>query len=132
MEKTWTVYMHTNKINNKVYVGITSQKVQNRWNNGKGYFVKNKEGRFSQQKFARAIQKYGWDNFEHIILFSNLSLEEVNNLEQKYIALYNSTDENFGYNIQTGGKNYNHSEETKRKIGKANSIALKGNAWSDQ
>ena len=46
MEKTWTVYMHTNKINNKVYVGITSQKVQNRWNNGKGYFVKNKEGRF--------------------------------------------------------------------------------------
>ena len=34
----WTVYMHVNKINGKKYVGITSQKPEERWkNNGIGY-----------------------------------------------------------------------------------------------
>lgn len=33
----YTVYMHVNKANNKTYVGITSQNVQERWQNGLGY-----------------------------------------------------------------------------------------------
>lgn len=53
----YTVYVHVNKINGKMYVGITSQTVEQRWRQGKGY----KHCVF----FYRAIEKYGWDGFEH-------------------------------------------------------------------
>ena len=35
--------------------------------------------------FWRAIQKYGWDNFEHIILVENLSKEMANIIESELI-----------------------------------------------
>lgn len=66
--------------------------------------------------FYNAIQKYGWDNFEHIILEKNLSLEEANKREIFWIAYFNSTNPDYGYNIQAGGKNSLHSETTKEKI----------------
>ena len=49
----YTVYVHITP-NNKYYVGITKQNVQNRWKNSLGYK--------SQRLFWRAIQKYGWDS----------------------------------------------------------------------
>ena len=64
-ENNYTVYMHKNKINGKVYIGITKQNPEHRWGNGKNY----KKG----LRFNNAIQKYGWDNFKHIILYKNLS-----------------------------------------------------------
>lgn len=94
VKKEYTVYMHKNKINNKVYIGITKQKVNSRWRKGKGY----KEG-----KFKNAIDKYGWDNFEHIVLFENLSKEEACNKEIELIKKYNSSNRKYGYNISTGG-----------------------------
>lgn len=94
VKKEYTVYMHKNKINNKVYIGMTKQKVNSRWRKGKGY----KEG-----KFKNAIDKYGWDNFEHIVLFENLSKEEACNKEIELIKKYNSSNRKYGYNISTGG-----------------------------
>ena len=120
----FTIYMHKNKINNKVYIGQTSQNPSKRWDNGKGYIT--------SPKFYNAIQKYGWDNFEHIILYTNLTLEEANQKEKELINHFHSTEDTFGYNITSGGKNFHHNEQTKRKIGKANSIALKGNRWSKE
>lgn len=55
----YTVYMHVSP-SGKRYIGITSQKVEKRWANGKGYKT--------QQYFYRAIKKYGWNNFQHIIV----------------------------------------------------------------
>ena len=70
MNKKYTVYKHTNKLNNKVYIGITSRKVEVRWGvDGCGYI--------SSPHFMSAIIKYGWDNFEHDILFENLTKEEL-------------------------------------------------------
>ena len=67
---TWTVYCHINKINNKTYVGITSKKnPYERWRNGKGYA--------DTPHFGAAIKKYGWDNFEHIIIASSLTEDEA-------------------------------------------------------
>lgn len=106
--KEFCVYMHTNKINGKVYIGQTCKKPEYRWNEGKGYV--------GCTYFYNAIQKYGWDNFEHEILYSNLTLEEANEIETKLIAEYNSTDPNKGYNLTTGGKNGKHSETTKKKL----------------
>lgn len=119
-----TIYIHINKINKKVYIGQTCQNPKKRWENGKGYD--------SCPRFYNAILKYGWDNFEHIILFENLSLQQANQKEKELIKKYNSTDEKYGYNITSGGSNFHHSEETKRKIGQSNKIALKGITWSQQ
>ena len=70
-KKGYVVYKHTNKFNGKVYIGITSRSVKRRWgNNGKQYLYDN-------SRFANAIQKYGWDNFEHEILFEGLSKKEA-------------------------------------------------------
>ena len=120
----YTVYAHKNKINDKIYIGQTKQKPEKRWgNNGEGYKTSN--------KFYLAIQKYGWDNFEHLILATNLTQDIANYLEEYYISFYKTTDDRFGYNITTGGKNFSHSEETKRKIGEANAVSLKGIKHSD-
>lgn len=116
--------MHKNKINGKIYIGQTCQIPEKRWDNGKGYET--------SPRFFNAILKYGWDNFEHIILKQKLSQEEANQLEVKLIQQYQTQDERYGYNITSGGQNYSHSEETKKKIGQANSIALKGKTHSSE
>lgn len=121
-----TIYKYTNKINNKVYIGQTSQTVKDRaGKDGRGYLT--------SRRFYNAIQKYGWANFQCDILYEHLSEEEADKIERELIERYKSTDENYGYNLQTGGvKNHTQSEETKQKIGKANSIALQGHHWSEE
>ena len=70
--------MHVNTINNKRYIGITCQTPENRWrSDGSGYA--------RSSHFWNAIQKYGWDNFEHEILQSNLSHEKACELETNNI-----------------------------------------------
>lgn len=108
MNNIYTIYCHRNKLNNKMYIGQTCQNPNRRWRNGNGY----KHNPY----FYNAIQKYGWDSFEHIILADNLTKEEANFYEQFYIVTYNTTDNCFGYNIDYGGKNNQHSKQTKEKI----------------
>ncbi len=92
------IYLHRNKINNKVYIGQTIQTPEKRWKNGKGYT--------QCYYFNSAIKKYGWNNFEHIILEQgDWTQEEANYKEQYYINLYDSTNINKGYNITNGGNN---------------------------
>lgn len=115
VENNYTVYMHKNKINDKVYIGITSQyPVKRRWRKGSCYK--------SCNKFYKAIQKYGWDNFEHIILFENLTEKDACKKEIELIKKYNSIKK--GYNILKGGnlsnKGIHFTQEHKNKIGIAN------------
>lgn len=102
----YIVYSHKNKINGKIYVGQTSQPLDKRWQNGFGYK--------RSPKFFEAIKKYGWDNFEHTILKSHLTLDEANYWEAYYINYYNTV--NNGYNLTYGGNNAPVSEETKQKL----------------
>ena len=111
----YTVYQHKNKINGKVYIGITSQKPKQRWRNGEGYK--------SSPHFYSAIQKYGWDNFEHNILFVELTKEQACLKEQELIKEFNSMNREYGYNSTSGGDIFVMNEETKQKI----SQALMGN-----
>lgn len=94
--RNFKVYMHTSP-NGKKYIGITRQeKPERRWgSNGCGYI--------DNQHFWRAIQKYGWDNFQHEILFEDLTEEEAQQKEIELIAYYDSTDQTKGYNITAGG-----------------------------
>lgn len=106
----WCVYLHTNKINNKKYVGITSRNPLVRWNNGNGYT--------SNKHFFNSIKKYGWKNgFEHEILYTNLSEEQAEKIEKELISKYHSYDMKYGYNQDMGGHIFGqHSQKTKDKI----------------
>lgn len=107
-ERNYKLYVHISP-SNKRYYGITCEKnINRRWVNGTGYCT--------QQYFYRAIKKYDWDNFKHIVLFSNLTKEEACLLEQCYIALYNTTNPKYGYNSTSGGEHGLHSKETKKKM----------------
>ena len=109
-ERTWCVYKHTNKVNGKCYIGITSQDVRVRWNRGWGYQC--------CPHFWRAIQKYGWDAFSHEIVRDGLSKSEAEAWEVTLIAEHGSADPNRGYNVSLGGVSAGkHSAETKKKIG---------------
>lgn len=101
--KNYSVYCHTSP-SNKKYVGISCN-LEKRWNNGKGY-IKN-------YLFYRAIEKYGWDNFKHEILYNQLTLEEAGKIEKQLIAEWNLTNPQFGYNLREGG-NGNFSNESRR------------------
>lgn len=93
-ERKYCVYMHKNIVNNKVYIGITCRTPNQRWSKGKGY---------KGQYFERAINKYGWDNFEHTILENNLNKDEAYNKEIELIKLYKATNREYGYNVDMGG-----------------------------
>ena len=108
----YTVYQHKNKINGKVYIGITSQKPEQRWGS-QGCNYK------SSPHFYSAIQKYGWDNFEHNILFTDLTKEQACLREQELIKEYNLMNREFGYNSTSGGDIFTMNEEAKQKISQA-------------
>ena len=106
---SWLVYKHISP-SNKVYVGITHYENPNkRWRYGNGYD--------NCILFKRAIRKYGWKNFKHIIVSNNLSEKEAKSLEQKLIKYYKQA--NISYNITDGGDGHlgcthTPSEETKK------------------
>ena len=91
--KEYTVYMHISP-SNKRYIGITSQKAEKRWKNGKGY---------RNKYFVTAIEKYGWDNFQHIIIAKGLNKENAEWLEIELIKVWDTTNRDKGYNIVEGG-----------------------------
>jgi len=116
----YTVYMHIPP-SGKRYVGITIQNAKKRWMNGWGYHA--------QPYFYRSILKYGWDEFEHKILFENLTKEEAEQKEIQLISFYRSNNREYGYNIANGGNCIGTcSEETKKKT----SEALKGREFSEE
>lgn len=115
LKNSCTIYLLTNKINGKVYVGQTWQKLQYRFgNNGQGYV--------ECTYLNNAIKKYGWEVFKHQILCTTTSQEEANEKEDFFIKLFDSRNSNFGYNIKEGGSNGKLSKETKQKL----SIIFKG------
>lgn len=92
MELKFIVHEHVNLFNNKRYIGITSQIPEVRWQRGSGY----RENTI----FFRAIKKYGWDNFEHNILYEGLSNREALEIESTLIKKYKSLG--VSYNISDG------------------------------
>ena len=109
MERNYKLYVHIAP-NGKRYYGITKQEPEQRWRKGHGY---------DTQYFARAINKYGWDNIEHIVLQEDLNEEEAGELEQYMIQWYNTSNPDYGYNISLGGECGNFSKETRKKMGEA-------------
>lgn len=113
MSKDYKIYMYENITNHKKYIGQTCLSLSQRaGKNG----IKYKNCIY----FYKAIQKYGWENFSSIILEEGLTLEEANQKEQEYINLYNTQNENYGYNLRDAGSQGHLANSTKQKI--SNSI----------
>ena len=117
MAGKYILYEHRNKINGKRYIGITNNKTKRWYGKGKHYA--------KCPYFFAAIQKYGWDNFEHNVLIYDLTREEASRLEKHYIEMLKTRDKAYGYNLAEGGVNAptmlgkHHSEETKCKMREA-------------
>ena len=79
------IYKVTNKINNKNYIGITSNPIDVRKRQHK-YNSKN-----PKYIFHKAILKYGWENFIWEILEEGeFNLDDALSKEAKNIEKYNS------------------------------------------
>lgn len=124
-DRVWCVYIHKNIKNNNRYIGITSQNPpEKRWGkNGNLYKYENTNNKSSV--FYNAIKKYGWDNFEHIVVYKNLTENEAKWKEISMIKYYNTyihSKESKGYNMTTGGDGcktkhlHKMTEEHRRKI----------------
>lgn len=105
------IYMATNQINGKSYVGQTVGSLAKR----KGRHIYNALNKIDSYYFHNSIRKYGKDNFEWVILHDDITdIEFLNELEIFYIGYYDTFDK--GYNFNMGGSNALHTEETKRKM----------------
>ena len=114
-EKKFTIYLHRCP-NGKCYVGMTSQSMNQRWRNGLGY-KNNKD-------FYPDIEKYGWNNIEHIVLEEGLNREDACESEKYNIKKYNCIYPN-GYNLSIGGDvpwniGIPMNKELKEKLRKSN------------
>ena len=108
LDAHYTVYKLTDP-EGKVYIGCTGQRVEKRWKKGSNYR--------KQKPIQDAIEKYGWDAFEKKILCEKLTKEGAEKLEKWFIAFYDSSDPEKGYNRMLGGlgKGQRMSEASRQK-----------------
>lgn len=108
-QKGYCVYAHKNKTNGKIYIGI-SKDVGKRWA-GKIHAYRH------STLFYNALKKYGWDGFDHIVLWDDMSLEEACKYEEAMIFLFKFSG--ISYNITAGGEGHLGvplTEEQKEKL----------------
>lgn len=121
MEKSWIVYRHISP-SNKVYVGITCQKLKYRWGqDGKNYLIKDGDN-YRHPPFAQAILKYGWNNFIHEVILEGIPKSEADYAEKYLIKWYKL--HGMSYNCTDGGDGVIGIEATQEKRSKQ-SIAMK-------
>lgn len=94
LEEQMYIYQITNLINNKIYIGQTNN-IAKRWSNHKCCNSPN-------MVIAKAIKKYGIENFKFEVLYRNIPIEQIDDLEQKVIKEKNCRVPN-GYNVAQGG-----------------------------
>ena len=114
------IYKITNIINGKLYIGQTRKTIEERFQ----AHLKNAKNHVNRYLYD-AMNKYGYDNF----ILSLIEECDDNLLDEReiyWIAFYNTTDKNLGYNMTIGGgggdvwTNNPHKEETSRKISENN------------
>lgn len=90
------IYKIVNKINGKIYIGQTTEKLNHRFNRHMGYQKDNKD-----TKFYRAVKKYGKSNFYIELIEEVKTLEELNIREEYWIRKLDTVEN--GYNNYYGG-----------------------------
>ena len=104
------VYLITNKVNGKKYVGQTTRTLEQRV---KGHCWTSSAEGGKNMPIAIAIQKYGWENFTAKILCTCMTQEELNEKEVYFTNELDAFSPN-GYNLRAGGAYGKMTEELKR------------------
>lgn len=114
------IYKITNIVNNKLYIGQTRKTIEERFQ----MHIK-KAKQHTNRYLYDAMNKYGYDNF----IPSEIEECDDGLLDEReiyWIAYYNTTNKQYGYNMTIGGgggdtwTNNSHKEETSRKISEHN------------
>ena len=106
------IYIHSNKINGRCYVGQTTSP----------FNVRNNAHRSDAERgnhlpFHGALRKHGWDGFDHQIVASGLTTqEELNNLECLWMMVLNTRHPACGYNLKEGGHKGPPTVEARQNI----------------
>lgn len=111
MKRYGSIYIIKNKLNDKVYVGQTIFSVETRWKKHLNSYNPN-------TAIAKALNKYGAENFLFQEICSCFDKESLNEMEKYFISLYNSTSKN-GYNMTYGGSSFIFTKEVKKKMSDA-------------
>lgn len=113
------IYKITNLVNGKIYIGQTTDSLNKRFQD----HINKSNEILPNMAIARAIKKYGKENFIIDQIDIAYSQKELNCLEGKYIAVFKSLITENGYNIREVDLNgvSKHSKQTKEKLSKAHS-----------
>ncbi|MFY8170441.1 MAG: GIY-YIG nuclease family protein [Candidatus Fonsibacter sp.] len=103
------VYLITNKVNGKIYLGQTTKSLSERW---RQHCISD-----NCKKLHNAIKKYGKDSFDVSEIYTSFSKEDLDNKEIYWISYFNTVDGKFGYNLKSGGSRGVNSQEVRIKIG---------------
>lgn len=115
------IYIITNRVNGKVYIG-QSKSCTTRF---RQHMHTLRRCDHNNPHLQHAYNEYGEDVFEYRIL-EECPLDKRDERERFWISKYDSMNQKYGYNLQSGGhKNKILSDETKEKIGRAS----KGNKY---
>ncbi|MBN1046202.1 hypothetical protein DVW08_12705 [Clostridium botulinum] len=117
------IYKVINKINNKIYIGQTTQTIERRW---EGHLYDCKKAK--NNKFYNAINKYGKENFKIEIVENDISSQALLNEREIYwIKFYDSYKS--GYNSTLGGEESPmHYKAVREKVSSTN----KGRVFSEE
>lgn len=116
------IYAIKNKINHKMYVGMTN----NYKKRVEHHLYELKHNKHHSQKLQRAFNKYGENNFEFYVLLEVDKMEGLELKEKEFIKKYDTYKN--GYNCSEGGEklpNYKQPETTRQALLKRN----KGNKY---
>ena len=92
----YSIYLITNNVNQKKYVGVTYDFAGR---------MRGHKGCYSDSYLSRAILKYGWDNFSKEVIFQSLDKDfAYKEAESLFIKEYSTKDPQFGYNLTDGGE----------------------------
>ena len=106
------VYLITNNVNGKRYVGQTSKSLEYRWNLHRY--------NSSCPAMKAAIRKYGYENFSAEVLFDGIDKPLADELEKEFIRSFCTRAPN-GYNLTEGGEGIiNPSKEIREARSRGN------------
>lgn len=109
------IYCIENLINHKKYIGL-SVDIRDRW---RRHVSELRLDSHENDYLQKSWNVYGQDSFSFSIL-EECSEPQLNDKERYYIEKYNTLDRDYGYNLKSGGQDYNRfTDELKERIRKA-------------
>ena len=114
MKRRHVIYLHTNRVNGKGYVGQTVYTMDRRWKQHI-WDARHNDG---PRAFAHALRKYGTEVWDHEVLDVVTSQDGANIAERVWIKQRGTLVPD-GYNLAAGGRSFTTHPTTRRRIGNA-------------